>query len=54
MLVMDPWQIARRYMHTWLLVDTIERPFSYQVPVSRFPKRTVSTQASAARMTVSQ
>ena len=25
----------------WLLVDTIERPFSYQVPVSRFPKRTV-------------
>ena len=25
----------------WLLVGTIERPFSYQVPVSRFPKRTV-------------
>ena len=23
----------------WLLVHTIERPFSYQVPVSRFPKR---------------
>ena len=25
----------------WLLVETIERPFSYQVPVARFPKRTV-------------
>lgn len=25
----------------WLLVKTIERPFSYQVPVGRFPSRTV-------------
>ncbi len=25
----------------WLMVSTIERPFSYQFPVSRFPKRTV-------------
>ena len=25
----------------WLLVNTIERPFSYQVPVSRFPRRSV-------------
>jgi dipeptidyl aminopeptidase/acylaminoacyl peptidase len=25
----------------WLMVETIERPFSYQVPVARFPKRKV-------------
>lgn len=26
----------------WLLVHTIERPFSYQVPVSRFPRKSVA------------
>ena len=31
----------------WVLVHTIERPFSYQVPASRFPRRTVAQQTAA-------